>query len=164
MKWLLILILSLGTPAVLAEESATQQLDNTVTAVPLQTPTVQPTMTQTLAALKEQFTLGFFTVPGCHYCQQQKQTLRQFYQRYGWQIKEIDTIVHAELAKKFHVDVTPTLVIIKSNASGWLPISVGVEPLSTIEQSVFRAIQLFSKNTATQDNNNISNLLMGAAS
>lgn len=149
MKWLLILILSLGTPAVLAEEKEPQQWDNTVTTVPLQISPVQPTMTQTLAALKEQFTLGFFTVPGCHYCQQQKQTLRQFYQRYGWQIKEIDTIVHAALAKKFHVDVTPTLVIIKSNATGWLPISVGVEPLATIEQNVFQAIRLLNPEPET---------------
>lgn len=149
MKWLLILILSLGTQAVLAGERETQQWDNAAPTNPPKTPPAQQTMTQALAALKEQFTLGFFTVPGCHYCQQQKQTLRQFYQRYGWQIKEIDTIIHAALAKKFHVDVTPTLVIIKSNATGWLPISVGVEPLATIEQNVFQAIRLLNPEPET---------------
>lgn len=61
---------------------------------------------RTLAAAKDTFALGFFTVPDCRYCQVQKQTLLQFYQRYGWKIKEYNTMTHGALAKKFSVDMT----------------------------------------------------------
>lgn len=59
-------------------------------------------------------------------------------------------MAHGALAEKFNVEVTPTLVIIKKNATGWMPLSVGVESLSTIEQKVFRAVRLFNKDCAAQ--------------
>lgn len=103
-----------------------------------------------LAAAKEQFALGFFSAPGCRYCQVQRETLQQFQKQYGWKIKEFNVATHGSLAEKFNVELTPSLVVIKKNSTGWMPISVGVEPLSIVEQNLFRAIRLLNGNIKPQ--------------
>lgn len=77
-------------------------------------------------------------------------------------------MAHGVLAKKFNVEITPTLVIIKKNATGWMLLSVGVESLSTIEQKVFRAVRLFNKDfevqMGTHEQGGVANSLAGAVS
>lgn len=99
-------------------------------------------ISQLLRTAGKEFALGLFTSPGCQHCQVQKQTLVQFYQRHGWKIKEINVREHMPLAKKFDVYVTPTIILIRNNTTQWMPVSVGVEALTSIEQNVYRAVRL----------------------
>lgn len=103
---------------------------------------VDHSIASTLQRSRAQFALGLFTMPNCGHCQVQKQTLMQFHQRHGWRIKEIDVMAHRQLVDKFNIQVTPTLVLIKNDTPDWMPISVGVEALSTIEQNVYRGVRL----------------------
>jgi conjugal transfer pilus assembly protein TraF len=95
--------------------------------------------------------LLFFVSPGCSYCEEQQQILRYFTDRYGWQIKEIDVDAKPEIAARFGIQTTPTLLLIAKNRSDYIPVASGVVALDELERSLYRSIRLLNGQITPQE-------------
>lgn len=96
----------------------------------------------TIANAQGNHALLFFTQQGCSFCDKQKNILRFFDDKYGWPIKELDIRVNPDLAARFNITTTPTLLLIGQGKDKYLPVSVGVASLDTIEQKLYRGVRL----------------------
>ena len=68
--------------------------------------------------------------------------------KYGWQIKTVDISQQPDLAARFDITVTPTLLLIKQDQEQFMPLSVGVIALSEMEQKLYQAIRYLRGDTA----------------
>ena len=98
-----------------------------------------------IARFRNNYALVFLTAESCPYCKVQRSTLKYFRDRHGWTIKEIDIERVPDAALRFNTRVTPMTILIERNSERWMPITVGVESLSVIEQNTYRAIRLMRK-------------------
>lgn len=95
--------------------------------------------------------LLFFVQPGCSYCEKQTEILVYFARKYGWEIKPIDITVDTNLALRFNIETTPTIMLIKKGEESYMPISVGVETLSQIEEKIYRAVRYLRGETTGEN-------------
>ncbi len=94
-----------------------------------------------LSAERGNAALLLFTRPDCPYCPTQRNMLRYFEQKHGWQVREIDISANPQAAARFSADVVPMTAVIFKGTNDWFPVSVGVESLPKIEESVSRALR-----------------------
>lgn len=106
----------------------------------------------TLVKNRSQYALLYFSQPQCGYCLQQHQILENFVRDTGWYIKEIDIIQKPEAAAKFNVDRTPVTVLIKKDSASnqWMPVSVGVDSLSSIKANIARMVRQLNGDSSPQ--------------
>jgi len=88
--------------------------------------------------------LLFFHSPNCKLCTAQKGILNFFLQKYGWDIKGINTKTNPEAATAFNVETVPTLIIASRLTGKQLTVSVGVSTLTEIEEAVYRGVRLLA--------------------
>lgn len=96
----------------------------------------------TIANAQGDHALLFFTQQGCSFCDKQKNILKFFNDKYGWPIKEMDIRANPDVAARFNITTTPTLLLIGRGKSDYLPVSVGVASLDAIEQKLYRGVRL----------------------
>lgn len=96
----------------------------------------------TIASAQGDHALLFFTQQGCSFCDKQKNILKFFNDKYGWPIKELDIRANPDVAARFNITTTPTLLLIGKGKDNYLPVSVGVASLDTIEQKLYRGVRL----------------------
>lgn len=99
---------------------------------------------ETIASAQSNHALLFFTQQGCSFCDKQKNILKFFNDKYGWPIKEMDIRANPDLASRFNITTTPTLLLISQGKQDYLPVSVGVASLDAIEQKIYRGVRLMS--------------------
>jgi conjugal transfer pilus assembly protein TraF len=87
---------------------------------------------------------------GCSYCEAQRAALKYFQQRHGWEVKEIDVDENPQMAIKFAVDYTPTTVVIFRGSDLWMPVSVGVDNVPSIEEGLYKALRLLHGETTPE--------------
>ncbi len=92
--------------------------------------------------------LLFFTDPRCGYCDKQRQILGYFIEKFGWQVKAIDTTREPAVAARFNITSTPALILIKKDDPQSMPVATGVITLSELERKLFRTIRSLSGMTA----------------
>lgn len=121
---------------------------NVASAAPLNTPgrnaMVKARHEDTVSVLKDNrddFALLYFTAPGCKYCDAQDDILVYFVQRVGWTVKGIDVRERPDLAGRFEVQVTPSIILIYKNSGDFFPVSAGVMDVATLEVNLARGIQ-----------------------
>ena len=95
--------------------------------------------------------LLFFVQPGCSFCQKQTEILVYFARKYGWEIKPIDITKSNDIALRFDIQTTPSIILIKKDEQNYIPISVGVEALSTIEQKIYRSVRYLRGDTNSEN-------------
>jgi conjugal transfer pilus assembly protein TraF len=101
----------------------------------------------TLASSQRDFALVVFGSNGCGYCERQNRILQYFQDRHGWEIKQINTDRNPELAERFNVTVTPTILLISPHSDDYIPVSTGLITAGEIERRVTRGIaQLTGQN------------------
>lgn len=88
--------------------------------------------------------LLYFSRPDCQYCLEQRQILRFFTDRYGWQIKEIDVDSMPSVATRFGIQTTPSLLLIGKGREEYIPVASGVVALDELEQTLYRSIRLLN--------------------
>ncbi|OGR07562.1 MAG: hypothetical protein A2511_09965 [Deltaproteobacteria bacterium RIFOXYD12_FULL_50_9] len=96
----------------------------------------------TIANAQGDHALLFFTQKGCSFCDKQKNILRFFNDKYGWPIKELDIRENPDIAVRFNITTTPTLLLIGKGKDNYLPVSVGVASMDAIEQKLYRGVRL----------------------
>jgi conjugal transfer pilus assembly protein TraF len=104
-----------------------------------------------LAAAGKDHALLYFYSPSCAYCQEQDGILRYFVERHGWEIKPIDIEAQPGLAARFNVRTTPSMLLIQRGNDSYLPATVGVVSLDTLEDRLFRGVRLLSGEISPQE-------------
>jgi conjugal transfer pilus assembly protein TraF len=110
----------------------------------------QTAISSVLDQARDRAALLLLTREGCHYCDAQRNALKYFQQQHGWEVREIDIQQHPDMKAQFSVETTPTTVIIFRGTPQWMPVSVGVDSVPTIEQNVYRAIRLLQGQTTPE--------------
>ena len=107
----------------------------------------QNEITATIAGARQDHALVFFTAPGCGFCDQQARILAAFIDQYGWQVGPVDIERQPELALRFNITLTPTLLLLRQGGQS-LPIASGVVTLPEIERNLYQAIRYLRGDTA----------------
>ncbi len=107
----------------------------------------QKEIENTIRAARNDHAILFFWRPGCGFCEKQVGILKYFTDKYGWQVKPINSIEQKDLAARFNITVTPTLFLIRQGNDKYLTISVGVISLGEMERKLYRAIRYLDGDT-----------------
>ncbi len=113
-----------------------------------------------LAKAREDFALLYFKSESCPFCQEQEGILGYFQDRFGWTIKPIDVDLKPELAGRFGVQTTPSLLLIQRGKQDFIPVTAGVASASEIEAKLYRGIRLL-KGEVSPENFNLYDFQKG---
>jgi conjugal transfer pilus assembly protein TraF len=94
--------------------------------------------------------LVFLVRKGCPYCEAQRTELKYFQQRHGWEIKEVDIGENPQAGARFGVEYTPTTIVVFRGTDQWMPVSVGVDTVPTIEEGLYKALRLMHGETTPE--------------
>ena len=104
-----------------------------------------------LASAKDDFALLYFNSVTCSFCREQEGILDYFVGRFGWQVKPIEINERPDLAEKFQIHTTPTLLLVRRGTTDFIPVTVGVAAASEIEEKLYRGIRLLRGEVNTED-------------
>ena len=107
----------------------------------------QDEISRTIDAARSDHALLFFVAPGCGFCTQQAEILAHFVDRHGWQVRPVDITAQPDLALRFKVSVTPTLLLIRQDRQESMAIATGVVTLPEIERKLAQAIRFLRGDT-----------------
>jgi conjugal transfer pilus assembly protein TraF len=96
---------------------------------------------ETIASGRNQFGLIMFTREACDFCDSQKSILEFFINKYGWPVRILDINDYPNVAAKFNVTMTPTIIMVDKDSGKSMPISVGVISMSDLAQKLYRSIR-----------------------
>ncbi|MDD2467238.1 MAG: conjugal transfer protein TraF [Desulfobulbus sp.] len=94
--------------------------------------------------------LLFFAAAGCGFCDKQAQILAYFVDKYGWQVKLVDMEREPNIALRFNITTTPTLLLIRQDRAASMPIAAGVTTLPEIERNLYQAIRSMRGDTSME--------------
>ena len=94
--------------------------------------------------------LLFFATAGCGFCEKQAQILAYFVDKYGWQVKPVDMERESNIALRFNITTTPTLLLIRQDRKQSMPIATGVATLPEIERKLYQAIRSMRGDTSME--------------
>lgn len=72
---------------------------------------------------------------------EQAQILAYFVDKYGWQVKPVDMEREPNIALRFNITTTPTLLLIRQDREASMRIATGVATLPEIERNLYQAIR-----------------------
>lgn len=101
----------------------------------------------TIGGTRNDHAILFFWKPDCGFCEKQVGILKYFSEKYGWEIKPINIAEQHDLAARFNITTTPTLLLIRQGSEQYMPISVGVISLAEMEQKLYQAIRYLNGDT-----------------
>ncbi len=104
----------------------------------------------TIRDAKDDHALLFFVAAGCGFCEKQAQILAYFVDKYGWQVKPVDMEHEANLALRFNITTTPTLLLIRKDRETSMRIATGVATLPEIERNLYQAIRSMRGDTSME--------------
>ena len=104
----------------------------------------------TISTARNDHALLFFVAPGCGFCEKQAQILAYFVERYGWQVKPVDINREPNLALRFNITTTPTLLLIRQDREQSMAISTGVVTLPEMERKLYQAIRSMRGETSIE--------------
>lgn len=108
-------------------------------------------ITNKISQAREQFGLIYFYSPFCEFCKAQDGIMQFFMEKYQWNVKRVDITVHTDIAETFGVSGVPYLLLIRRGSDDAMPVSVGVVALSDLENRLYRAIRLLSKEITAEE-------------
>lgn len=104
----------------------------------------------TIREARDDHALLFFVAPGCGFCEKQAQILAYFVDKYGWQVKPVDMEREPNLALRFKITTTPTLLLIRQDREASMRIATGVATLPEIERNLYQAIRSMRGDTSME--------------
>ncbi|MCL2791227.1 MAG: conjugal transfer protein TraF [Desulfobulbus sp.] len=110
----------------------------------------QEEIAATIREARDDHALLFFASTGCGFCEKQTQILTAFVDTYGWQVKPVDIAREPDLALRFNITTTPTLLLIRQDQEAAMSIATGVATLPEIERNLYQAIRSLRGDTAME--------------
>lgn len=95
-----------------------------------------------ILAARTHYALIYFYKNGCPYCEAQEKILSYFVDSRKWTVKGVDISASPELAARFNIAITPSLLLIKQGNDGYLPLSSGVISLNELEERIYNGVRL----------------------
>jgi len=90
--------------------------------------------------------LLYFKKEGCPYCAVMDRVLKMFTSRYqGWIVKHVDVTFRPDLAERFNVTITPTVILVQRGSNEWMPVTYGAVSLEELEELLYRALRFVNK-------------------
>ena len=111
---------------------------------------VHSEVTQVIEEASEDFALIMFTRRGCRFCDVQAGILKFFTSSFNWKVKTVDISERPDLAARFGIEQTPTIILVHRGSQDYMPISIGVVSLGEMNERIYRAIRLMRGETSPQ--------------
>ena len=92
--------------------------------------------------VKDEFALLVFNSEGCKYCEAQEPILDMFYASHGWNLKKIDINKYSELATKYSITQTPSIILISRYTGKGIPLTSGIITLPELKERIFRSVRM----------------------
>jgi conjugal transfer pilus assembly protein TraF len=105
----------------------------------------------TLAEFKDRYAIIVFFQPGCGYCTSQEEILSHFEHLNGWTVRRIDITQNPSLAARFHVEITPTLLLVSRSTQKSRILSSGVISMDQLTTRVYQLIRLMERRADPTD-------------
>ena len=102
----------------------------------------QAEVSQKIGDSRGEYGLVYFYRPDCPYCAAEEKVLRFFHESRHFEIKPVNIREHSDLASRFNITITPSLILVKRGDEGFQPISYGVISLEELDYRVFSSIRL----------------------
>ncbi len=96
---------------------------------------------QTIRGGRDKFALIMFTRKGCDFCKAQESILAYFVNKYGWPVRMVDIQENPNMAARFSVQMTPTIILVDRKSGRYMPVSVGVISMSELSLKLYRTIR-----------------------
>lgn len=90
------------------------------------------------------YALIFLTSVDCPLCLPQRNTVKYFQDKYGWQVSEFNVDLVPGAREKFNVTVTPVTLAIKRGNDDYMPVAVGTESVQKMVMNSYQAIRFLS--------------------
>lgn len=97
---------------------------------------------QRIAVAKGEYGLVYFNSSNCPYCIAQENVLKAFQRSRHMEIKGVNIAEHPDLAARFNITITPTLILVQKGSDSYQPISYGVISLEELDYRVFSTVRL----------------------
>lgn len=97
-----------------------------------------------LKSVKDDFALLVFMSKGCSYCDAQEPILDMFYASYGWNIKRLDIKEHSDIAGKYSITLTPSIIVISRKTQKAIPLTSGIVTLPELRDRLIRSVRMLN--------------------
>ena len=104
-----------------------------------------------LASASQDHALLYFYAPSCGFCDEQDGILRYFVERSGWEVRPINIEAQPQLAARFNIETTPSLLLIKRGNDDYIPTAVGVVSVEALEDRLYRGVRLLNGEITPQE-------------
>lgn len=89
----------------------------------------------------EEFALVVFETAGCQYCDVQRPIIDRFEATHSWVVKYVDIDEYRQLADRYGIEITPSVLMLVKGSNDAVPISTGVVTMPDLRERVVRAIR-----------------------
>lgn len=93
---------------------------------------------------RENYGLVYFYQDNCPYCSAQDKILEHFIASRKWTVKPVNIREYPELAAKFNISITPSLILVKKGNDGYLPLSNGVISIEELSSRTYNGVRLLN--------------------
>lgn len=93
-------------------------------------------------AARDDYALIYFYQDGCPYCEEQSGILKYLVDSRHWNVKPVNIVKQPDLAARFNVTVTPTILLIKRGSDDYLPLGTGLMTLDQLEGGIYNGMRL----------------------
>ncbi|KJS02730.1 MAG: hypothetical protein VR65_04660 [Desulfobulbaceae bacterium BRH_c16a] len=97
-----------------------------------------------LKSVKDGFALLVFMSEGCSYCDAQEPILDMFYASHGWNIKKLDINEHSDIAEKYAITLTPSIIVISRETQKAIPLTSGIVTLPELRDRLIRSVRMLN--------------------
>lgn len=91
---------------------------------------------------QNKYGLIMFTSRTCSYCPSQRYILKEFSKKYQLFNQEVDINLFADMALKFNIKNTPTIILVEKGSQNWLPVTHGLQSLPVLRNNAYRSIMM----------------------
>lgn len=88
-----------------------------------------------------EFALVVFETAGCQYCEVQRPIIDRFEAMHGWTVKHVDIDEYRQLADRYGIEITPSVLMLIRDSDEAVPISAGVVTMPDLRERIMRAIR-----------------------
>lgn len=89
----------------------------------------------------DEFALVVFETAGCQYCEVQRPIIDRFEAMHGWVVKHVDIDEYRQLADRYGIEITPSVLMLIRDSDEAVPISTGAVTMPDLREHIMRAIR-----------------------
>jgi conjugal transfer pilus assembly protein TraF len=88
-----------------------------------------------------EYGLIVFVSERCPYCKVQMNIIRNFIEKYGWEVKVVDIDYDKRAIAQFGIETVPSIILVSKKMGEWFPLASGVISVVEIKERIYLAIR-----------------------